>query len=71
MHGMFNTFLISLNAVLCTPQELYAHNYVGIDVLPCNFLTFILRGSNSVFTFTLLSFPLNRCARLTISVYTL
>jgi len=34
-------------------------------------LTFILRGFNSVFTFTILSFPLNRCACLTISVYIL
>jgi len=34
-------------------------------------LTFIIRGSYSVFGFTLLSFPLNRCACLTISVYIL
>jgi len=34
-------------------------------------LTFILRGSYSVFGFTVMSFPLNRCACLTISVYIL
>ena len=46
----------------------------SIYILPVSYsilLTFILRGSYSVFGFTLLSFPLNRCACLTISVYIL
>ena len=34
-------------------------------------LTFILRTFNSAFRFTVLNFPLNRCASLTLSVYIL
>ena len=34
-------------------------------------LTFILRAFNSAFRFTVLNFPLNRCACLTVSVYIL
>jgi hypothetical protein len=33
MHGRFNRFHFSLNAVLCTPQELYTQNYVCVDDL--------------------------------------
>ena len=36
IHGRFNKFLFALNAALRTPQELYTHHYVGIDVLPCD-----------------------------------
>jgi len=36
MHGKFNRFPFSLNAVLCTTQELHTQHYVGIDILPCD-----------------------------------
>ena len=37
-HERFNKFPFSLNAALRTPQELYTHHYVGVDVLPCDTL---------------------------------
>jgi hypothetical protein len=33
-HGRFKRFLSAVNAVLHTPQELYTHHYVCLDVLP-------------------------------------
>ena len=38
IHGRFNKSLFSLNAVLHTAQELYTHQYVGVDVLPSDTL---------------------------------
>jgi len=38
MDGRFNRFLFSLNAVLCTPQKLHTHHYVGVDDLSCHSL---------------------------------
>jgi len=43
----------------------------SLDQPPTFGANFILRCFNSVFSFTVLSFPLNRCACLTISFYAL
>jgi len=42
MDGRFKRFLSSLNAVLHTPQELYTHHYVCLDVLPHDSLQQVL-----------------------------
>jgi hypothetical protein len=46
-------------------------NVLSLHLEELTILTFILRTFNSVFRFTVLNFPLNRCAGLTISVYIL
>jgi len=42
MDGRFNRFRSAVNAVLHTPQELYTHHYVCLDVLPCDSLQQVL-----------------------------
>ena len=42
MDGRFKRFLSSLNAVVHTPQELYTHHYVCIEVLPYDSLQQVL-----------------------------
>jgi hypothetical protein len=42
MDGRFNRFLSAVNVVLHTPQELYTHHYVYLDVLPCDSLQQVL-----------------------------
>jgi len=53
-------------------MQLYAYLYSLQSMLKNrSSFTFILRSSYLVFGFTLLSFPLNRCTCLTITVYIL